>query len=137
MEVSDGRHQVILDEELPEGGDDLGPTPYEFLLTALGGCTAITLLMYARRKEWAVEDVTVTLTQDKVDPGDHADAFSAEEIKAAGPTGRLDLITMKLLVKGDLEPEQMERLLQIASHCPVHRTLEARPKVTSEIVRVD
>jgi putative redox protein len=136
MEMEDERHTVIMDESREDGGEDLGPQPYEMLLAALGGCTAITALMYAKRKGWPVEDVTVTLSHDKVHPHKH-DAFTEEEAEAAGPAGRLDLIQMKLLVKGDLDAEQMERLLEIANRCPVHRTLEARPKIVSEAVRVD
>lgn len=137
LEVDDGRHQFFIDEGADDGGEDLGPSPYEYLLSALGGCTAITVLMYAQRKQWPVEDVTITLTQDKVHPHKHEDVFSAEEIEAAGPAGRLDLMTMQIYVKGDLDPEQMERLLEIAHRCPVHKTLQARPKITAQITRVD
>lgn len=136
MEIDDGRHQFIVDEGEKDGGEDLGPSPYEFLLSALGACTAITLLMYANRKSWAVEDVTVTLTHEKVHPRDH-DAFTAEEVEDAGPAGRLDLMHMQVFVKGDLEPEQYDRLLEIANRCPVHKTLQSRPKITSELIRVD
>jgi putative redox protein len=137
MEVEDGRHTLVMDEDRNNGGEDLGPEPYEMLLAALGGCTAITALMYARRKGWPVEDVTVTLNHDKVHPGKHEDVFSAEEAAAAGPAGRLDLIQMTLFVKGDLDAAQLARLHEIANRCPVHRTLEARPKIVSEVVRVE
>jgi len=136
MEMANGRHQVVVDELPDNGGEDLGPQPYEMLLGALGGCTAITLLMYANRKQWPVEDVTVTLTHDKVQPA-MSEAFSPEEIEAAGPTAKLDLIQMQVFVKGDLDEEQLSRLLEIANRCPIHRTLDARPKITSELIRVD
>lgn len=136
MEIENGRHVLTLDEMPVDGGEDLGPTPYEFLLSAVGGCTAITVLLYAQRKGWAIEDVTVTLTQDKVKPGE-SDAFTPEEAAMAGPNGRLDLIQIKLFVKGDLDDEQLERLLQIANRCPVHKTLETPAKITSELIRVD
>ena len=135
MEMEDGRHQLILDEDREEGGEALGPTPYELLLASLGGCTAITLLMYANRKQWAVDDVTVTLTHEKVIPSE-SDAFTVEEAEEAGPSGRRDLIQMRVLVKGDLDDQQMARLLEIANRCPIHRTLEAAPKITSELVRI-
>ncbi len=136
MEVEDGRHVLTLDEPREEGGEDLGPSPYEFLLSALGGCTAITLLMYAARKGWAVEDVTVTLTHDKVAP-ENTEAFTPEEAAAAGPNGRLDLIQMKVFIKGELEAEQLDRLLEVANRCPVHKTLQTPTKVTSELIRVE
>ena len=135
VEMDDGRHRVIVDEPPPDG-EDLGSEAYEMLLGALGGCMAITLLMYAKRKQWPVEDVTVTLTHDKVQPRDN-EAFSSEGVEAAGPGGRLDLIQIKMFIKGDLDNEQLDRLLEIANRCPVHRTLEARPKMTSELIRVD
>ncbi|MGE0056837.1 MAG: OsmC family protein [Dehalococcoidia bacterium] len=136
MEMDNGRHLVVMDEDLEDGGEDLGPTPSEMLLSALGGCTAITALMYARRKGWLVEDITVSLTHDKIDPRT-SDAFTAEEIENAGPTGKLDLIRMTLLVKGDLDAEQRARLLEIANRCPVHRLIDLRPKITSELIRVE
>ena len=98
LEMDNGRHQVVMDEDLEDGGDDLGPTPSEMLLTALGGCTAITALMYARRKGWPVEDVTVSLTHDKIDPRT-SEAFTAEEVEKAGPTGKLDLASQAALVR--------------------------------------
>jgi putative redox protein len=134
-EMDNGRHQLVFDEDPEDGGEDLGPTPQELLLGALGGCTAITALMYAQRKGWPVEDVTVSLTHDKVDPKGN-EAFTTEEVEDAG-SGKLDLIQMKVFVKGDLDADQMKRLLEIANRCPVHRTLEARPKIISELIRVD
>lgn len=136
LEIDNGRHTIVADEPLDDGGDDLGPTPAELLLGALGGCTAITLTMYANRKQWPVEDVIVNITQDKVDPRSSG-AFTPEEIEAAGPAGKVDLIEMKIVVKGDLDAAQLERLLEIANRCPVHRTLDARPKIISEILRDD
>ena len=132
MQIDDGRHTLIADEAVDDGGDDLGPAPYELLLSALGSCTAITLLMYARRKHWPVQDVSVHVTQDKVNPEGRSE-FTLEQASAAGPSGRLDLITMHVSVKGDLDTEQLDRLLEIAKRCPVHRTLEARPAFVSEI----
>ncbi len=136
LEMDNGRHQVVMDEDLEDGGDDLGPTPSEMLLSALGGCTAITALMYARRKGWPVEDVTVSLSHDKVDPRT-SEAFTAEEVEKAGPTGKLDLIHMMLRVTGDLDAEQLARLLEIANRCPVHRVIASSPKITLELVKTE
>lgn len=134
IESDNGLHQVVMDENVEDGGEDLGATPSEMLLSALGGCTAVTALMYAKRKGWPVEDITVSVTHDKIDPRT-SEAFTAEEVENAGPTGKLDLFHMTLVVKGDLEPEQLDRLLEIANRCPVHRVLDARPKVTSAVIR--
>ena len=134
--VNDGRHGFFTDEPLEEGGDDLGPSPYELLLSALGGCMAITLLMYARRKQWRVVEVSIDLSHEKVLARECADC-SQDEIDAAGPLGRIDLIRTELFVRGDLTEEQVARLLDIANRCPVHRTLETPPKIVSSIKKRD
>jgi putative redox protein len=134
--ISDGRHQFPSDETQEAGGDNLGPTPYELLLGALGGCMAITLTMYARRREWPLEGVSVELTHEKVFAQD-CDYCTQEEIDAAGPQGRIDLIQSVVKVRGDLSPEQVERLHEIANRCPVHRTLENAPKIVSTVATLE
>jgi putative redox protein len=131
MLISDGRHAYFTDEPDEEGGDDLGPTPYELLLSALGGCMAITLLMYARRKEWKVDEVSVHLSHERVHARDCAEC-TQEEIDDAG-NARIDLIRTELTVRGDLSADQKARLLEIANRCPVHRTLETPPKIISTL----
>jgi putative redox protein len=133
MLVSDGRHALVADEPEDEDGDDLGPTPYELLLSALGGCMAITLIMYARRKQWPLDEVSVHLSHEKVHAADCAEC-TQEEIDAAGPNGRIDLIHAEVSVRGDLSPDQTARLLEIANRCPVHRTLETPPKIISSLI---
>jgi putative redox protein len=136
MDIDNGRHDWLSDEDLEAGGEDLGPQAYELLLSALGACTAITLLMYAERKAWHVDDVAVVLTHEKVDPATHK-AFTPEEATQAGPSGKADLIELEVRVSGDLDKAQLDRLLEIANRCPVHRTLEARPKILSTISRLE
>jgi uncharacterized OsmC-like protein len=133
MLVDDGRHAIVVDERAAGGGDDLGPGPYELLLAALGACTAMTLLMYARRKDWALHEVSVHLSHDRVYATDCA-ACTSDEVEAAGPGGRVELIQRDISVRGDLSEEQVARLLEIADRCPVHRTLETPPKMVSTIV---
>ncbi len=131
--INDGRHAWVADEPTEEDGDDLGPSPYELLLSALGACTAMTLLMYARRKEWPLQEISVDLTHDKIYAKD-CGLCTEEEKQALGPEGRIDKIERHISVRGDLNEEQVQRLLEIADRCPVHRTLQTPPKVFSTIV---
>ena len=108
-------HAVLADE--PAGiGDGLGPDPYELLLSALGACTAMTLRMYARRKGWALEDVRAELVHERV----HAtDCEECEEKE-----GYVERIRVGVHVEGELDEDQIARLKEIATRCPVRRTLE-------------
>jgi putative redox protein len=90
------------------------------------------MFMYAERKEWPLDAVSIQLSHDKVHARDCADC-TQEEVDAAGPQGRIDLIKMDVSVQGDLDTQQVARLLEIGERCPVHRTLEARPKIVSTI----
>ncbi|MEX1254111.1 MAG: OsmC family protein [Dehalococcoidia bacterium] len=123
-----GQHSFIADEPGEKGGNDLGPGPYELLLWALGACTAMTVLMYARRKEWPVDDISVHLTHDRVYMDDMAGTADGEVV------GRVEVIEREISVRGKLTDEQRDRLLEIADRCPVHRTLISGPKITSSIV---
>ena len=121
-----GRHASVADEPEADGGDDLGPSPYELLLWALGSCTAMTVLMYARRKGWDVAEVSVHLSHDRV----HAkDCEECEE-----ETGKVELVRRDISLRGNLSEEQKERLLEIAARCPVHKTLTAGPKIVDRII---
>ncbi len=108
-------HSLKADEPVDLGGSDQGPTPYEYLAAALGSCTAITLRMYADRKEWPLEAIDVEVSHKKV----HAKDCDCETTA----TGRIDLISRVITLHGDLDQEQRMRLLEIADRCPVHRTL--------------
>ena len=114
-----GPHRLAADEPIDAGGTDTGPNPYDFLLVGLGSCTSMTVSLYARRKQWPLEAVTVRLRHGKIHATDCADCETR--------VGMIDRIEVDLELAGPLTQEQRARLLEIAGRCPVHRTL------TSEI----
>jgi putative redox protein len=108
-------HNWLADEPTRQGGDNLGPDPYEQLLAALGSCTSMTMRMYANRKQWAVASIRVELTHER----DHGpDCERCDE-----PGQVIDVIKRVIQVDGDLDDGQRRRLLEIADRCPVHKTL--------------
>ena len=125
-EISAGKHVFLADEPESVGGNDLGPTPYQFLNASLGTCTAMTLKMYADRKGWPLEKVKVELNHNKT----HIKDSSNPEDKGS----KVDVFKRKMTLEGDLNHEQLEKLRSIADKCPVHRTLtETEVRVETEI----
>jgi putative redox protein len=108
---------LVADEPLALGGTGAGPTPYDLLLAALGACTGMTLRMYAARKGWPLESVEVTLREGR----DHA----ADCRECERPDTRVTRLDRELHVRGPLDDEQRQRLVQIAEMCPVHKSLGA------------
>src|SRR4029453_3701040 len=115
QEIAAGPHTLFADEPASAGGDDAGPDPYELLLAALGACTSMTLLLYARRKRWPLEDVEVRLSHQR----DYARDCEDCDTKPV----QIDLIERRITLKGKLDEAQRTRLFEIAEKCPVHRTL--------------
>ena len=116
VDVQTGRHAFAVDEPVSVGGTDTGPTPYDFVLGALGGCMAITLRMYADRKQWPLEGVQVQLRAAR----SHAADCEACETQSVG----LMTIERKIELSGALTDAQRKRLLDVAARCPVKQSLE-------------
>ena len=125
-EVKVGKHNLLADEPASVGGKDLGPTPYDLLMAAVGTCTAITLRMYADRKQWPVESIDVHLDHMKIHTSDCEDCDN--------PSARIDHIEKSIEIKGDLDEKQKERMLMIADKCPVHRTIQGEVKISTELI---
>ncbi|NUP46096.1 MAG: OsmC family protein [Catenulispora sp.] len=126
QDVTAGSHRFQVDEPAPLGADS-GPNPYDLLLTALGACTSITLRMYADRKGWPLDGVSVSLHHDRI----HAKDCESCETTA----GRVDRISRRLQLDGPLlTAEQRARLVEIADMCPVHRTLTGEMVITTELL---
>ncbi|MEO9476437.1 MAG: bifunctional alpha/beta hydrolase/OsmC family protein [Cyclobacteriaceae bacterium] len=123
-EITAGDHHLVADEPKDSGGTDLGPSPYGYLLSALGACTAMTLRMYADHKGLDLQEVEVKLTHDKVHRQD------GDESK--GASGKIDEINRMIRVEGNLSTDERKRLIEIANRCPVHKTLEGKPRIITE-----
>lgn len=107
----------FLSDELPEfGGQDLGPAPGDYLCMALASCTVMTLRMYAERKQWKVNEISVTVNL----------------VKGTDMSSGQHTFFCEVKVTGELGAEQQKRLMEIAKACPIHRLL-TRP---SEVVTV-
>jgi putative redox protein len=115
-DIHAGGYDFIADEPVSVGGSGAGPTPYEYMLAAMGSCTAMTIRMYAGRKQWPIERITVRLRNTPAHIKDCLDC----ETSAVGPR-RIDRIVE---IVGQLTDEQRKRLLYIADRCPVKQTLE-------------
>jgi putative redox protein len=119
-------HQFRGDEPKESGGSDAGPTPYEHLLAALGECTSMTLLLYARRKKIPLEKVTVELDDSRIYAKDCVDCLSVD--------GYIHEIHRKIKLDGQLTKAQRARLLEIAAKCPLHKTLTSEIKIRTQLV---
>jgi putative redox protein len=118
QEIIAGAHHLRSDEPVSAGGTDSGPTPYDLLLAALGACTSMTLAVYARRKQWPLERVTVRLRHSRVHADDCVDCETQE--------AKITVIDREVALDGPLDESQRARLLAIANRCPVHLTLSSR-----------
>jgi len=126
VEARSRSHRWTADEPIEQGGSDIGPTPYDLLLSALGACKAITLRMYADRKDWPLRATRIRLRHTRIHAEDCANCETKE--------GMLDRIETELELVGPLADGQRERLLEIAGRCPVHRALTTEIDLPSRLL---
>jgi len=117
QEVVSGKHHLQADEPVSAGGNDGAPGPYDYLLIGLGVCTSMTVGLYARRKQWPLENITVSLSHSRIHAKDCEECETKE--------GMLDRIDANIELTGPLTREQHAKLMEIAAKCPVHRTLKS------------
>jgi putative redox protein len=125
QEISDGNHNLLADEPVESGGTDAGLDPYSLLLAALGSCTSMTLALYAKRKGWPLDTVTVKLRHSRIYAKD------CEECETTD--GMISRIDRDISVTGELTGEQRQALLAIADKCPVHRALTSEISIRSRL----
>ncbi len=125
-QIRAGKHSLIADEPENFGGNDFGPSPYELVSSGLSACTVMTLQMYAKRKKWDLQNVKVHTSYGKVHAEDCAECESGN--------ARIDTFERGITLTGALDPDQKKRLLEIADKCPVHRTLEAKAHIKTELI---
>ena len=125
QEIVSGKHRWRADEPAPFGAD-AGPSPYDLLLSSLGACTSMTLRLYAQRKGMDLQRITVRLQHSRI----HAEDCQDCETKK----GSLDRIDREIELSGNLDEAQKQRLLEIAEHCPVHRTLKSEISIRTSLL---
>lgn len=125
-EMKVGNHYMTADEPESVGGNDFGPNPYELVSAGLSACTAMTIQMYARRKKWDVQlvEVHTSYAKDYVE-----DCENCEEDSA-----KIDTFKREIKLEGALDEKQINRLLQIADKCPVHKTLHSETQVITKLI---
>jgi len=123
--VTGSGHILSADEPKRVGGDDSGPTPYDFLLAALGTCKSMTMRMYATRKGYDLERVQVRLSHEKT----HAKDCEQCETE----NGKVDVIDTKISITGNLSEEEKKKIFEIAERCPVHRTITSKVHIKAQL----
>lgn len=121
VNIDTGGFSILSDEPHGVGGDNLGPSPFELLLASLAACTAMTVRMYAKRKEWPVESINLSLDHEKTSADACDDCLTT--------TGKIDIINIHIDFEGDLTDDQKERLRYIAGRCPVHKSLTTETRI--------
>lgn len=124
-----GKHYFTADEPKSFGGEDFGPSPYEFLSAGLAACTSMTIQMYARRKKWPLINVETHV--------DHKKSHAEDCENCERNTAKIDIFEREIVLEGNLDEEQQNKLLEIADKCPVHRSLSHKVNITTQLRKVE
>lgn len=126
QEIEIGSHELFADEPISYGGTDTGPSPYDLLLAALGSCISMTIGLYARKRRWPLENITVSLRHSKIHAAD-CDHCETKE-------GKIDRIERDIHLAGSLSDEQRAKLMEMADKCPVHQTLTSEINIKTRAI---
>ena len=126
QQIEVGRYRLVADEPVSYGGTDTGASPYDLLLAALGSCTSMTIGLYARKRGWPLENITVSLRHSKIHAKDCEECETRE--------GRIDRMEVEIHLDGALSAEQRAKLMEIAAKCPVHQTLTSEINIKTRAV---
>jgi len=126
QKIEVGSHRLDADEPVSFGGTDSGPSPYDLLLAALGSCTSMTIGLYARKRGWPLENITVSLRHSKIHAADCDNCETKE--------GKIDRIEREIQLTGSLTDEQRAKLMEIANKCPVHQTLTSEINIKTRAI---
>lgn len=122
QQITAGSHKLVSDAVASVGGGETGPDPHELLLGALGACTSITLQMFAQRRGWEIEDISVKLVESKVDDPNQ-------------PGRQISRITRDIDVKGNLTVEQLDALKVAADKCMIHKLLTGPKEIVTDVIQ--
>jgi uncharacterized OsmC-like protein len=125
-EVEAGTHHLVADEPVEAGGTDAGPTPYDFLAAALGGCTSMTMRVVAKRENIPLDGAEIQITSDRMYAKDCADCTNK--------TGYIHRFDVRIKLLGNLSDAQRERLLSVAKRCPVAKTLTSEIRIEESLI---
>lgn len=123
-----GKHYFTADEPISFGGDDLGPSPYDYISAALAACTSMTIQMYARRKKWPLDNVETHV--------DHHKTHASDCENCERNTAKIDHFERVIVLKGNLDEQQQQKVLEIADKCPVHRTLNNKVEIETRLEKM-
>lgn len=121
-----GNHHLIADEPESFGGNDFGPNPYEYVSAGLSACTVMTIQMYARRKGWHIDNVEVHTSYGK--------EYATDVNNCEQDDSKIDTFTRKIKLRSSLDDKQIQRIMQIADKCPVHKTLVSTTQILTELI---